>query len=49
MHVPHDEGLLAEAQGLTDERNHMNVSIEWQFRNLDAWIKLKRLYPFILV
>ena len=44
-HIPHDEGLLAETQGLTDERNQKNATVDWQFRTTDARIKLKRLYP----
>ena len=46
-HIPHEEGLLMEAQGLTAERNHKDATVDWQFRTTNARIKLKRLYPSI--
>jgi hypothetical protein len=48
-HIPHDEGLSVEVQALTNERNHRTATVDWQFRNPDARIKLRQLYPSISV
>jgi hypothetical protein len=31
----------------TEDRNHRDVTINWQFTTADARIKLRRLYPQI--
>jgi transposase len=36
-----------EAQALALERNRAEAMVDWQFRNADARIKLKKLYPSI--
>lgn len=43
--VPDDHTLSLEVQALTNERNSKQASVEWQFLNTDARIKLKQLYP----
>ena len=39
--------MQVEVSAWQDRRNNMNASINWQFTNADARIKLKRLYPTI--
>jgi len=38
-----------EAQILARERNQAEATVDWQFRNAGARIKLKKLYPSISV
>ena len=45
--VPDDHTLSLEVQALTNERNFKQASVEWQFLNTYARIKLKQLYPSI--
>jgi hypothetical protein len=47
-HIPDDPALFAEIQAITSQRNSAKVTVDWQFRTLDARIKLKHLYPSIL-
>lgn len=44
-YVPDDEALLCHVCALTDERNSLDASVDWQFRTADARLKLKQLYP----
>jgi hypothetical protein len=48
-HIPDEDCLSIHVQALTEERNASHRSVDWQFRNHDARIKLKRLYPSIPV
>lgn len=41
--------LVAECEAWATERNSAHVTIDWQFTNKDARIKLKSLYPVISV
>lgn len=44
-HIPDPEALAVEVQAVTAQRNAARITTKWQFRNSDARIKLKRLYP----
>jgi transposase len=46
-YIPNDEILLTDVQALIDERNKRQATVDWQFRTVDARIKLKQLYPSI--
>lgn len=46
-HIPDDVMLVVDVEALTGERNDKHVSVDWQFRTVDARIKLKKLYPSI--
>lgn len=46
-HIPDAILLDREVQSITDERNNSKKGVNWQFRNEDARIKLKQLYPSI--
>ena len=39
--------LINEVNAWTEERNSKESKIIWRFKNEDASIKLKRLYPLI--
>jgi hypothetical protein len=41
------ETLSAEVSAWESSRNNVKVQIDWQFRTVDARIKLKRLYPIL--
>ena len=41
------EILSAEVSAWESSRNNVKVQIDWQFRTVDARIKLKRLYPIL--
>ena len=41
------ETFRREVQAWQDARNAMGFGMNWQFKNEDARIKLKRLYPQI--
>ena len=45
--IPNIEMLRSDAKAWADRRNATQVGVDWQFRNDDARIKLKRLYPKI--
>jgi len=47
-YIPEQQAFESEAQALTLERNAANATVDWQFRSVDARIKLKQLYPSIL-
>jgi hypothetical protein len=44
-YIPDDDALFIHVRALTDERNDLGASVDWQFRTDDARIKLKKLYP----
>lgn len=46
-HIPDLDILDREVQALAKERNGAQATINWQFRNSDARIKLRQLYPSI--
>jgi DDE superfamily endonuclease len=46
-YIPELQAFSKEAQALTDERKSSKASVDWQFRTVDARIKLKQLYPSI--
>lgn len=46
-YIPDQHIFEIETQALTNERNLSRSTVDWQFRNADARIKLKRLYPSI--
>ncbi len=46
-YIPDRHIFEIETQALTNERNHSHSTVDWRFRNADARIKLKRLYPSI--
>jgi hypothetical protein len=46
-YIPDRLAFDEEAQALTLERNRAEATVDWQFRNADARIKLKKLYPSI--
>jgi hypothetical protein len=41
------EMLRSETEAWQQHRNNKNATIDWQFKNEEARIKLKRLYPSI--
>lgn len=45
--VADSQTLTHEVAAWTEQRNHAQVTIDWQFTTEDARIKLKRLYPVI--
>jgi len=45
--IPTREELAAEVARWEQERNTVEVTIDWQFTTADARIKLKRLYPVL--
>ncbi|MBF0436123.1 MAG: transposase [Magnetococcales bacterium] len=45
--IPNIETLRSEAKIWADSRNAAQIGVDWQFRNENARIKLKRLYPKI--
>jgi len=48
-YLPEEQLFRDEAQALANERNNSQAKVDWQFRNADARIKLKQLYPSISV
>ena len=44
-HLPTMEKVIEEVFEWQNQRNNKNSKINWQFKNEDARIKLKRLYP----
>lgn len=44
-HIPTIERVREEVEAWEIQRNNKNAKINWQFKNEDARIKLKRLYP----
>jgi len=48
-YLPEEQLFQDEAQALANERNTSQSKVDWQFRNNDARIKLKQLYPSISV
>lgn len=48
-YLPEEQLFRDEAQALANERNGSQAKVDWQFRNADARIKLKQLYPSISV
>ncbi len=47
--LPDKATLVAQVAAWEAERNHKSVTVDWRFTTVDARIKLKRLYPLILV
>ena len=47
-HLPTIEQIREEVKAWTENRNNKNSTINWQFTNSQARIKLKRLYPSIV-
>ena len=45
--IPDKTALINEVNAYTEEQNSKNSKIIWRFKNEDARIKLKRLYPLI--
>jgi len=45
--IPDKTALINEINAWTEERNSKESKIIWRFKNEDARIKLKRLYPLI--
>ncbi|MBL4738154.1 MAG: IS630 family transposase [SAR324 cluster bacterium] len=45
--IPDKTALISEVNAWTNERNSKKSKIIWRFKNEDARIKLKRLYPLI--
>ena len=45
--IPNKTTLINEINAWTEERNSKESKIIWRFKNEDASIKLKRLYPLI--
>ena len=45
--IPDKTALINEVNAQTEERNSKKSKIIWCFKNEDARIKLKRLYPLI--
>lgn len=45
--IPDKTALINEVNAWTEERNSKESKIIWRFKNEDARIKLKRLYPLI--
>ncbi len=45
--IPDKTALISEVNAWTNERNSKKSKIIWRFKNVDARIKLKRLYPLI--
>ena len=43
--IPDQEMLKREIQAWQDRRNQQRATVQWQFTNDDARIKLKKLYP----
>jgi hypothetical protein len=39
MRIPNRHVFEVETQALTDERNRLCTTVDWQFRNADARIK----------
>lgn len=47
--ISNKETLIEEVSAWENDRNHVNVQIDWQFTAADARIKLKRLYPVTII
>ena len=47
-HIPTMEKIKSEVEAWVNHRNNKNATINWQFTNDQARIKLKKLYPSIL-
>ena len=45
--IPDKTALINEVNAWTEERNSKKSKINWRFKNEDAHIKLKGLYPLI--
>ena len=45
--VPDTATLEQQARALEDERNARHATIDWQFTNKQARVKLKKLYPVV--
>ena len=45
--IPDKTALKNEVNAQTEKRNSKKSKIIWRFKNEDARIKLKRLYPLI--
>ena len=45
--IPDKTALISEVNAWTNERNSKKSKIIWRFKNVDARIKLKQLYPLI--
>lgn len=47
--IPNKKMLITEVSAWETSRNNVKVQIDWQFKTEDARIKLKRLYPVLIV
>jgi len=47
--IPEIGVLAAEVEAWQNHRNNQNATINWQFTNKDARVKLRRLYPTLHV
>lgn len=45
--MPDTATLEQRVQALEDERNARHATIDWQFTNKQARVKLKKLYPVV--
>ncbi len=43
------EELILQVNTWTENRNNKQIGVDWQFRTSDARIKLKKLYPTVLI
>lgn len=46
--IPDKQTLTREVAAWQKARNNVKVQIDWQFKTVDARIKLKRLYPVLI-
>ncbi len=47
--LPDKQTLITEVAAWERSRNNLKVQIDWQFKTDDARIKLKRLYPVLII
>jgi hypothetical protein len=47
--IASDDEVARESTAWTNDRNRRQIGVDWQFTTHDARVKLKRLYPKILV
>jgi transposase len=47
--IDNKETIIEEVEAWQEHRNNKNASIDWHFTTKDARVKLKRLYPSILI
>jgi len=47
--IPDAEAIKREVSQWESQRNRVGAKVDWQFSTADARIKLKRLYPSLLL